>query len=227
MISRDILFSVNQLNFGYGPTPLFVDADISIRKNETVRLIGANGSGKTTLLKILAGSLDQGVRYDATWCGKVLNSITDVRQCVSFAVDTPPLFQELSCRENIHVMQLLWGLTTGYVNEVERLCMSMEMDTNMWEQPAKSCSLGTQHKLFLAVVLARPASLYLLDEPFNTLDRESRDVVTQRITHDRDHAYLIVSHLAQAGLEFDRTIDIRDLAGRQGGHEFSGRDPLE
>ena len=212
MSGRKALLSVNDLSFGYGKVPLFVNADIEIGQGETVRLTGANGAGKTTLLKIFSGVIDRGVQYRVQWSGQSVKSIAEVRKRISFAVDTPQLFQELSCNENIEVMQLLWGLDASYLDNVVDLCTNMGMDETLFERSAKSCSLGTQHKLFLAMVLARQADLYLLDEPFNTLDQSSRCFIARRITDDSSHSYLIVSHLAQPGLEFHRTIDILDIA---------------
>ncbi|PSR24774.1 MAG: ABC transporter ATP-binding protein [Sulfobacillus thermosulfidooxidans] len=211
--SRKALLSLNDLNFGYGKESLFVNADIEIGEGETVRLTGANGTGKTTLLKILSGVIDRGVQYRVQWRGQSVKSVDEIRQRISFAVDTPQLFEELSCKENIEVMQLLWELDTSYFDAVVDLCANMGMDETLFERPVKSCSLGTQHKLFLAMVLARPADLYLLDEPFNTLDQSSRGFIARRITNDPNHSYLIVSHLAQPGLEFNRTLNILDIAG--------------
>lgn len=213
MSSRDVLLSIRGLTFGFANAdPLFVNASIEIGCNEVVRVTGPNGSGKTTLMRILAGAIEPQSQGQVEWHGRLIKAVACIRQRISFASDTPQLFQELSCTENIEVMRLLWKADGTYTEQVLSLCESMGMDADLLKRPVKNCSLGTQHKLFLALVLARPAELYLLDEPLNTLDQTSRRFIVERIIKNHTRSYVVVSHVWPAGFDCDRSIDIRDIS---------------
>lgn len=69
---------------------------------------------------------------------------------------------------------------------------------------------GIGPQLFLSLTLSRKVDIYLMDEPFNTLDVMSRKVLVEYIESNKELTYLIVSHLKQEGLNFSRTFNMKN-----------------
>ncbi|KFN03791.1 ATP-binding cassette domain-containing protein [Bacillus clarus] len=70
------------------------------------------------------------------------------------------------------------------------------------KQPVKNVSLGTRQKIWLAIHLSTPTELVLLDEPFNSLDKESRGILSELINKSTDRTFIIVSHENNEGVVF-------------------------
>ncbi|WP_083521303.1 ABC transporter ATP-binding protein [Alicyclobacillus kakegawensis] len=204
------LLSVRELTYSYdGITKVFDNFELDIFSSETIQLIGLNGVGKSTLLRILTGLIsDSKLRYKAYYKG-ISTSLAELRNKISYVPDNPQLFNKLTCEENIHFFRLLWNNDSDYEKRVRDMCDAFGI-TEMLGRKVDECSLGTQHKLFLSLSLSRRADIYLMDEPFNTLDVSSRVVLTQWIQSTRDSSHLIVSHVQQEGLVFSRVIELRN-----------------
>ena len=50
------MIAINNLSYYIGDRPLFDSANLHIKPNDRIGLIGLNGRGKSTLLRIIAGS---------------------------------------------------------------------------------------------------------------------------------------------------------------------------
>lgn len=196
------------LSYSYdGKNAIFQDLDLKLYENEVVRLCGKNGIGKSTLLKIMVGLIeDNRLRYKMRF-EDIETSFHKLRSEISFVLDTPELFQELTGLENIKIYDLLWKNDSEYIGRVKELCKKFEIDKFL-EKTIEEYSLGMQHKLFLAITLARNAKIYLMDEPFNALDIASRDVLVEYINNYKGTTFVIVSHLEQENLRFSRSIDL-------------------
>ena len=202
------LMEITGLSYSYdGKTKIFEDLDVKLYECETVRLCGKNGVGKSTLLKIMTGLIeDKNLTYHVTYKGSD-TSFLKLRDRISFILDTPELFQRLTGLENIQIYALLWKNNCGYRERVQELCRKFELEKFL-KYPVEEYSLGMQHKLFLALMLARKVDIYLMDEPFNALDVASRDILIEYINSYKESSFLIVSHLEQENLMFSRVMDL-------------------
>jgi len=62
----------------------------------------------------------------------------------------------------------------------------------------------------LVMMIAKKAELYLMDEPFNSLDAESKIILAHIIFEmkKQDKSFLIVSHSDSDNLMYDKIIDL-------------------
>ena len=172
------------LSNGY---PLLSGVDLVIEPATLNVLIGANGAGKTSLLRLLGGLV--GLSAGAARVLDVDLASGDRRQLrrrVGWLGHEGSFYDDLSVRENLVFAARSLGRPLDTLDEaVARVGLSDRLDV-----VTKSLSAGQRRRLGLAWLLVRRAELWLLDEPYASLDDEGRaffdrllgDVVAQGVT---------------------------------------------
>ncbi|MBT9252793.1 MAG: ABC transporter ATP-binding protein [Brockia lithotrophica] len=202
---KDVVFSYTP---GEGP-PLFDGLHLTVGFGEKILLVGPNGVGKTTLLNLISGLLEAYLpRYRAFWKGKEVR-LEEIRPEIAYVPAEDYLFDELTALEHIEVFRGLWTVQPTYREDV--LALLRRFGLEELQKPVERFSLGMRRKLFLSLILARHSSLYLLDEPFNALDRESTAELVSHI-EECPGACVLVAHRPPEGLRMDRIVDVRTLA---------------
>lgn len=151
--------------------------DLYVPQGSFFGLVGPNGAGKSTTLKITTGLLrpDSGlVRVDGldVWADTV-----EVKRRIGVVPEDLRLFDRLTGRELLEYVGLLRGLTTSVSRE--RATELLEV-LDLGEAASRlvvDYSAGMRKKIALAgAVLHRPKVLFL-DEPFESVDPISVQVV--------------------------------------------------
>ena len=183
-------------------------------------LLGPNGAGKSTILKMLTGMM----RPDS---GKILFggkawSRENLRD-MGALIETPPLYGNLSARENLLVRTKILGISEERIEEV---LFSVDLkDTG--RKKARHFSLGMKQRLGIAAALIGSPRLLVLDEPANGLDpygiQQLRELI--RSFAQQGITVILSSHILS---EVEQTADyIGILAdgvlGFQGGMPKRGR----
>jgi len=189
---------IDRLVFAYGQRWLF--EGFSARAAAGVTWVqGANGSGKSTLLRLLAGALAPrhgsfelaGCRYAA---GDRVAPLA-WRQQTFWGLSDPPPTPWLTIAECLGFVSGTYGGVDAdrLRAEVEALGLVPALAT-----PLREASLGQQRKTLLALALALPVKLLLLDEPFNALDaasaRHLSDTLASRAARG-EQVILLTSHV--------------------------------
>ena len=194
----ELTLRIERLVFAYGRRWLFEGFDAQAGAGVTW-IQGANGSGKSTLLRLLAGALAPrhgafelaGRRYAAGDRAAPLAW----RQQTFWCLSDPPPTPWLTVAECLGFVSGIYpGADAGRVREqVEALGLANALAT-----PLRDASLGQQRKTLLALALALPVKLLLLDEPFNALDvasaRHLSETLTARAARG-DQVILLTSHV--------------------------------
>lgn len=155
---------------------LFEDLDLALAPGEMLQVTGPNGSGKSSLIRLAAGLLAQER-------GRV------ERSPLALADDRLALDRELPLQRGLR----FWA------TDVDRAMDAIGI-AHLAEVPVRLLSSGQAKRAALARVAASGAPLWLLDEPFNALDSDGFDRLTDMIA---DHcasggAVLAASHLRLA-----------------------------
>lgn len=136
---------------------------LNIGKGKVYGLLGPNGAGKSTTLKMLTGMLKPtaGRIYfnGKPWSREVLSQIGAL-------IENPPVYGNLSARENLKVRSLLLGVGEKRIDEVLQI-VSL---ANTGKKKAGQFSLGMKQRLGIAMALLGEPKLLILDEPTNGLD---------------------------------------------------------
>ena len=171
-----------------GERKLFGALSFTLRGGELLRVAGANGSGKTSLLRIACGLLEPSSGA-VHWGGENIRRLQEEfwRQLV-YIGHANAIKDDLTAAENLRIACTLAGLNVQLTQIREALHrLGLAGRENL---PARALSQGQRRRAALArLVLARSASLWILDEPFTALDAAATDCVEE----------LIAGHLAQGG----------------------------
>ena len=147
---------------------LFEDLEFSVRSGEILLLEGRNGSGKTSLLRILCSIRlpDAGV---VNWCGEDIQKLgADYHEHIAYVGHRDGVKQDLTPEENLRVARALGkaNMNRSSAEVLDRFGLYGFEDI-----PTYNLSAGQQRRLALARLLATEAQLWILDEPFTSLDK--------------------------------------------------------
>lgn len=172
---RETLISINNLYAYYDKTEVISDISFDIKQGDRIALFGKNGSGKSTIIKILLGlhkdfvgnidmASDLQISYVPQNTSELKGNLQDLIN--SHGVD------ETLCKTILRKL--------GFARELFDMDMS-------------SYSEGQKKKTLIATSLARPAHIFIWDEPLNYIDIISR-IQIEDIINNSKPTLLFVEH---------------------------------
>lgn len=156
-----------------------LDIDITVGA-ETVAIVGDNGVGKTTLLRVVAG-LQPLVSGDVRLADVVLDSPSTDVFVEPRDRDVALLFQDALLFPHLNVVDnVAFGLRRRGVSASDSQTMALDGlgrfgVVDLAERAVDSLSGGQAQRVALARALVSTPRVILLDEPFSSLDRASRN----------------------------------------------------
>ena len=151
--------------------PLLAGVDLDVAPASLTVVTGPNGAGKTSLLRLLGGlvALSSGsgtvVGIDLATGDRRL-----LRRRVGWLGHEGSFYDDLSVTENLRFAARALGRPlTDLDAAIERVGLGARAHT-----AARQLSAGQRRRLGLAWLLVRRAELWLLDEPYASLDDEGR-----------------------------------------------------
>jgi heme exporter protein A len=168
-MSEPVLLQIDNLACIRDDRVLFEHLNLSLAGGQMLLVEGSNGSGKTSLLRILTGLklADEG---DILWCGQSISELAaDYYEQVSYVGHHDGVKRELTCLENLRLVRAMGRPTELDVDLVlERVNLYRYGDSLVG-----SLSAGQKRRLALARLLATESRLWILDEPFTSLEKTS------------------------------------------------------
>ena len=154
-----------------GGRPLFKNLDFTLRAGQVIWLRGRNGRGKTSLLRLLAG-LSTPARGVVQCDGKPLDQCPpDWRRWLLYVAHANALKDDLTVLEALRFLGALQGRTPS-VSEIQQALDTLGVG-HMHQALVRTLSQGQRRRCALArLALPQAAAIWLLDEPFDALDRE-------------------------------------------------------
>jgi heme exporter protein A len=168
-MSASVLLETRDLSCMRNDRLLFEALEIRLQAGQMLVVEGPNGCGKTSLLRILTGLrlADHGT---VLWRGEPIDRLTgDYYEQVNYVGHHDGVKHDLSCLENLRLARAMGVPSSLELDEVlERVNLYAYGETD-----AGSLSAGQKRRLALARLLATEAGLWILDEPFTSLDKDS------------------------------------------------------
>ena len=192
----DVVARLDAVTRRRGRHPVLREVDLTIRRGETLGLLGLNGAGKTTLLHTLLGRLQP-------HHGRVL-------------LNGLPASSPASRRETLFIPERFspdrWVPMVHWAAHLQRLCgtphnrdalvqecraLGVEIDT--LNKPMSRMSKGEAQKAGLAVSFLAGRRIMIYDEPLSGLDPHARRLFRDRLLRLReerpDTTVLFSTHL--------------------------------
>ena len=141
--------------------------NIILKAGKIYALSAPSGQGKTTLLQLLNGTLRPTGGEISCLPGQTANLFQE-----------PTLLPQLTAKENIMLGGAAYYDRAILEQQSLRLLAAFQLEKQAEMYPA-ALSYGQQQRVALARALIFPAGLLLLDEPFNGLDVELRQLVAR------------------------------------------------
>lgn len=173
------LLEAEGLEFHRYGEAVFKPVDIDLAPGRAIVLTGPNGVGKTTLLRLLAGVL-------APVRGRLVQ-----HAAIAFAGHAQAVKGDLTCRENLHYEQSLGPRALPVAEALARVGLA-----GLGSRPARALSAGQKKRLSLARLLVRECPVWLLDEPYASLDDRGQERVDEliRLHLADDGAVILATH---------------------------------
>jgi len=188
------------VDFSYGQSKILDKISFTIKKGESVALVGSSGSGKTTIANLLNGfyNSDSGsISID----GIEISSITreSLYKNISIVTQESILFND-TIKNNIRIGDLD-SIDEDIVNAAKEanahefiLEQSKKYDTNIGDYGGK-LSGGQKQRLTIARAMLKSPSILILDEATSSLDSESEKKIQDAIDKLMlDKTSLIIAH---------------------------------
>lgn len=145
--------------------------DLSIRRGESVGVIGRNGSGKSTFLQMVAGVVPP-------TCGEIDMRCSRVAALLELGAGFNP---EFTGRENLFLNGAILGLSSAEMKgKVDEILAFADIG-DFVDQPVKTYSSGMLVRLAFAVQAAVEPELLIVDEALSVGDVAFRNRCMQRV----------------------------------------------
>jgi ABC-2 type transport system ATP-binding protein len=210
------MLDVRGIGRAYGSHLVVDDVSFCVDAGAMLALLGPNGCGKSTTMKVLSGAIPPttGSFVVGGWPGGSDGS----RRATGYVPDTRGVFPRLTGREHLLLAERLHRSQRGQAARdalIDRLSLQDVADL-----PAGAYSHGQSRRLSLAVALVSHPPLLLVDEPFDGVDPEGVETITELLLEARHGgaAVVLTTHLLDAAVVADRVAVFR-------GHGLVGPEP--
>ncbi|KUN22016.1 ABC transporter [Streptomyces antibioticus] len=157
----------------YGDHPVLRDLSLTVPDGQLLCVVGPSGCGKSTLLRTVAGLLPAR-EGEVTVDGTPVTGVPD-RLAVVFQDYGRSLYPWLTVRDNVALPLRRQGLGRAERRtEAERILERVGLDGAARRHPWQ-LSGGMQQRVAIARALVCRPSLLLMDEPFGSLDAQTRE----------------------------------------------------
>lgn len=196
----------------HGKLEVLKDVNLSVKKGESVAVVGRSGSGKSTLLGLLCG-LDRPDKGNLVLDGKDFSTLNEKDLTKLRATKVGMVFQQfhllahLKAWENVALPLELAG--DKQAEEKARKLLSEVGLGERYDHFPSQLSGGEQQRVAIARAMAISPDLILADEPSGSLDESTGEDVMAllfKLVKEHQTSLLIVTHSNTLAARCDRLV---------------------
>ena len=212
LMDDDLLLQANNIShkFDY---ELFNNITLSLKKQESIAIIGMSGSGKSTLLNILS-SLLKPIEGEVLFNDEEIYSLKQKkllnirRKDFGIIFQAHYLFRGFSASENLDIATLLSGEELS-----KELLKDLKID-HVLTQSVGELSGGQQQRLSIARIMTKKPRIIFADEPTGNLDKDTANIVMDTLFNyikNNDAGLILVTHESELADKCDKVYKLEDL----------------
>lgn len=190
------MLNLNNLTSTRTGKSLFGELSYQLNAGEMLYVQGLNGAGKTTLLKIVSGILgaDSG---EVLWNGlNIHEGLEEYRSNMVYLNHHQAHKDELTVLENLEFTLNISGVFEN--KSILKEALNVVGLSRYHGRPFRTLSQGQKRRLSMArLIVDQSRPLWILDEPFNALDKEGVALLEDLIQKHADKGGMVIltSHL--------------------------------
>jgi NitT/TauT family transport system ATP-binding protein len=187
------MLQITGLNHSYADGHLALDGlDLTVPDGEMVSIVGPSGCGKSTLLRCIAG-LIRPTGGTLTLNGKPIDGVPD-DLAVVFQDYSRSLFPWLTVRDNVALPLRRRGKSRAERRAAAQEALESVGLPDAGRKYPWQLSGGMQQRVSIARALAYRPSLMLMDEPFGSVDAQTREDLVLKVHRTQGVTILLVTH---------------------------------
>lgn len=208
------MIQIDEVGVVAGEVTLLAPVSVAVPEGEALIVLGRNGTGKSTLLRVLSGAQQPSsgeVRVDDR---PVAERDRGFRRRVATMIGLPPMAPDLTVHDHVLLVATTWLDDSAAATQLAQGVLTELGLDSLGERFPHELSSGQTQLFGLALVLARPFDVLILDEPEQRLDPEHVEAVIRMLRTRRDngatlvvatHSAVLANELGDLTLQLDAT----------------------
>ena len=202
------MIEFKNVNFGYLQKDVLHDLSFTIKKGETVGIIGGTGAGKSTLVSLIGRNYD--TRSGEIWiAGKRIQDykLAPLRKHISYVLQNTSLISG-TIKENICMSK---PYQADIMNQALEVSQAKEFVSNLSKgiespvvQGGKNFSGGQRQRLTIARALYKQADILVLDDCSSALDYATDAALQKQLQELKEMTKIIISQRTASLKRCDR-----------------------
>lgn len=193
------------------------DIDLTIRRGDSLAIVGASGSGKSTLLQLM-GTLDIPSSGSIEFNGADISKLgwkdrARIRnQNIGFVFQFHHLLPEFSARENAAMPGIIGGMPRSAALEKADAALIRVGLAHRLHHRVTTLSGGERQRAAIARAILLEPQVVLADEPTGNLDERTGREINELLLHlnkDQGVTLVVVTHNAELAQCMQRTLELR------------------